>query len=143
MSKKHFRKLKEIYNEEGLWQAARYDFDKSMFRLLIPYVSETVPVLLGVKNYQNLMDKAITENDDRFTQIMKKPIGGMLSLGSEVARYIITTVTYNETKSPEAALLTYSLSTSFFSMRNQFRIDRFYKPKGEELTDKLVPTIPK
>ena len=139
MSRKHFRNLKKVYTEEGFGQAIKYDFDKSIFRLLFPYVSEIVPGVFGVKNYQTLIDKAITNEDDKFMRIVKKSISGMLSLGSEAARYLITIVTYNETKSPEAALLAYSLSTSYFSMRNQFRVDRFYKPSKEDLVDKLEP----
>jgi hypothetical protein len=129
MSKEHFRNLKKIYTEEGLSQAIKYDFDKSFFRLAIPYAVETIPGMLFRKNYQTLMENTI--DDTKFDKVFAGSIMGMLSLGSECARYLTTAVTYNETKSLEASLLAYSLSSSFFSMRNLLRCDRFYKSTKE------------
>ena len=137
MSREHFKELKQIYKTESLWQAAKYDFDKSIFRLFIPYLSEIVPPILGIKNYKTLMEEAITKEDNRTSRIIKRSIAGMFGLGSEMARYIPTTVIYNETQSYEATILAYSLTTSFFSLRNQFRVDRFYKPKNKDISDNL------
>ncbi len=127
MSRKHFKKLKEIYKTEGFWQATKYDFDNSILRLLVPYPSEFVPLVLGIRNYRTLIDKT-EEDDNKKFRIFKQSVCGVLSYGSEAARYIATAVVYNETKSLEAGVLAYYLSSSFFSLRNQFRINRFYKP---------------
>ena len=137
MAKKHFSALKEICQKEGILQAVKYHLDRSHFRLLIPYPSEVLPGMLAVDNYHTLMVEAIGKKDDKFTRIIKRTVSGMLSFGWEGARYVATVVTYNETKSIEAAILAYSLSSSFFSVRNQFRTDRFYESK--ELTDRLEP----
>jgi hypothetical protein len=127
MSTEHFANFGRICGKEGLGRAMLYDFDKSSLRLLIPYTSELVPGFLGFKNYKTLM--SLTEKQGKFIDGVKKVMLGGISLGSEAARYIITAVTYNETKSPTATLLAYSLSTSFFSARNQLRVDRFFKPR--------------
>ena len=134
MSREHFRNLKDVYRTEGIWQAVKYDFDKSVFRLLIPYAAELSPVVLGVKNYETLVDKAVGTDDGQLEKKIKKAIAGAVSIGSEVARYIITAITYNETKSLEAAVLAYLLSSSFFSVRNQFRVNRFYKSNNNTYT---------
>lgn len=135
MSKEHFKELKQIYKTESLWQAAKYDFDKSAFRLLIPYASEMVPGILGLENYHLLLDEAKEKESKKLDALFTKSLVGILSLGSEAVRYVATAVTYNETKSLEAAISVYALTSGFFSMRNQFRVDRFYKPKNKDISD--------
>jgi hypothetical protein len=127
MSAEHLANFGRILGKEGLGRALLYDFDKSSLRLLFPYTSELVPGLSGFKSYKTLM--SLTEKEDKFIEVAKRVIIGGISIGFEAARYIITAVTYNETKSPPATLLAYSLSTSFFSARNQLRVDRFFKPR--------------
>ncbi len=122
--------LIEILKKEGVLQAAKYSFDNSILRLLIPYASEVVPGILGTNNYRTYM-----EMTKGYKAIDIKLTSGILSLGSEAARFVVTSLTYNETKSLWLTILSYLISTSFFSLKNQLRVPRFYK-QGD-LTDRL------
>ena len=134
MSREHFKELKQIYKTESLWQAAKYDFDKSAFRLLVPYAIELIPIMLGKRNYQTLIKLSPSQKESKLDNKIVKSITCIIGIGSETARYIATAVTYNETKSLESAISVYILTSGFFSMRNQFKVDRFYKPNNKDIS---------
>lgn len=127
MSLQHFRELRKIYRTEGLTPAAKFDFDNSVFRLILPYKNEFIPPLLGLKNYAFLSGSAKPATSP-VEKILINALCLAVASGSECARYIATAATYTETQSWKSALLAWTVSSGFFSARNHLS-NRFYKPR--------------